>query len=110
MALLNVSSLIVPYSTIRTAAPFLQLQTARAANVLADLPNEHSSVSQTALGGLGTLGVSRTFPALCTAEASSSALSTHTLSAVRLTTIDYHGQRRRDGGDPVTVSGRGFEV
>ncbi len=54
---------------------------------------------QAALADFGSLSVSRTFPPLCTARADPA--SVHLDSLVVLITIDYNGQYRSTGGDPV---------
>lgn len=45
--------------------------------------------------------ISTTFPALCRAEITPA--TTFLQSTVHMTTIDYHGQPRTDGGDPIEV-------
>ncbi|KAL4221155.1 hypothetical protein ACF0H5_019414 [Mactra antiquata] len=52
-----------------------------------------------ALNNLGRIKVSTTFPALCSAKIGKGI--THLKSAVTITTVDYHGNPRTSGSDPV---------
>lgn len=54
---------------------------------------------QASLGSLGRIKVSTTFPALCTAKVGKAI--THLKSVVTVTTVDYHGNPRVSGSDPV---------
>lgn len=49
----------------------------------------------------GSLSVSKTFPPLCTAKPWSTPAVVHLTNSVLLTTVDYDGQYRTTGGDPV---------
>ena len=55
---------------------------------------------QTALSRFGKITISKTFPALCTATEVKMA-SVHLRYLVTITTVDYHGNMRTTGGDPV---------
>uniref|UniRef100_A0A914VFY6 Uncharacterized protein n=1 Tax=Plectus sambesii TaxID=2011161 RepID=A0A914VFY6_9BILA len=57
---------------------------------------------QLALQHFGTLSVSRTFPPLCTATGEPG--SVFLMATVRVTTVDYNGERRQNGGDPVQAT------
>lgn len=60
-------------------------------NALKDISN--------ALNNLGRIKVSTTFPALCSAKVGKAI--THLKSSVTITTVDYHGNPRVSGSDPV---------
>ena len=53
------------------------------------------------LNVLGRIKVSTTFPALCTAKVGKAI--THLKSVVTLNTVDYHGNPRTSGSDPIIV-------
>lgn len=57
-----------------------------------------------AVANFGHISVSTTFPALSTAKVC--ATTAHLRSSIRITTVDYHGNPRVTGGDPVTVEMR----
>lgn len=54
-----------------------------------------------ALNVLGRIKVSTTFPALCTAKLGKAI--THLKSTVTINTVDYHGNPRTSGSDPIIV-------
>lgn len=54
-----------------------------------------------AVSNFGTIRVSTTFPALTTAEVKKAIA--HLRATVKIHTVDYHGNPRSSGGDPVTV-------
>lgn len=58
---------------------------------------------QLLLESFGHISISKTFPALCTARPTSSAV-VHLEIAIIITTVDYHGDLRTSGGDPVVAS------
>ena len=49
----------------------------------------------------GSIKISKTFPALCTAQLPQPV--THLKTTVRVTTVDYHGNPCTSGGDPLTA-------
>ncbi|KAL3268863.1 hypothetical protein HHI36_007952 [Cryptolaemus montrouzieri] len=53
------------------------------------------------LNSLGRVRTSTTFPSLCSAEIESESLIVGIESRIILTTMDYHGNARKFGGDPV---------
>ena len=53
------------------------------------------------LNALGRIKISTTFPALCIATYGK--VVTHLRSMVSVTTVDYHGNSRTNGGDPVVA-------
>nr|KAG5704721.1 hypothetical protein BaRGS_005177 [Batillaria attramentaria] len=54
-----------------------------------------------AVSNFGHISVSTTFPALSTAKICPT--TAHLRSSVRISTVDYHGNPRLNGGDPVVV-------
>ncbi|GAB6029536.1 hypothetical protein CHUAL_005286 [Chamberlinius hualienensis] len=58
---------------------------------------------QSAVEQFGQIHISKTFPALCTAELSSTAIA-HLMTSLTVTTVDYHGDTRTSGGDPVSAT------
>ena len=52
-----------------------------------------------ALSEFGRIQISKTFPALCTGRVDT--VVTHLRSRVQITTVDYHGNPRTSGSDPV---------
>ncbi|CAG5126994.1 unnamed protein product, partial [Candidula unifasciata] len=54
-----------------------------------------------AISNFGAIRVSTTFPALTTAEVKKAVA--HLRASVKIHTVDYHGNPRSSGGDPVTV-------
>ena len=63
---------------------------------------EHNTALQdlvTALGQFGRIKISKTFPSLCTASIST--LVTHLRTTIKITTVDYHGNPRTNGSDPI---------
>ncbi|XP_025084406.1 tripartite motif-containing protein 2-like [Pomacea canaliculata] len=54
-----------------------------------------------AIANFGHISVSTTFPALSTAKIFPT--TAHLRSSVRITTVDYHGNPRISGGDPIVV-------
>lgn len=58
-----------------------------------------------ALNRFGKITISKTFPALCTATEIKVA-TIHLKSTVNVTTVDYHGNTRTSGGDPVVAEMR----
>lgn len=63
--------------------------------------NESLTKLQTALDAMGRVSVSKTFPALCTAELDP--VTMHLETKATVTTVDYHGIPRASGGDPLSV-------
>uniref|UniRef100_T1IJA1 RING-type domain-containing protein n=1 Tax=Strigamia maritima TaxID=126957 RepID=T1IJA1_STRMM len=63
--------------------------------------NNALSDIQLALSQIGRVRISKTFPALCTAQVHSATMHLQTKTVV--TTVDYHGHTRTDGGDPVVA-------
>nr|CAD7568850.1 unnamed protein product [Timema californicum] len=64
--------------------------------------NESQSELEASLSRLGRVRTSTTFPSLCTAILLDSAVAQLETTAV-LHTVDYHGDLRTTGGDPVSV-------
>nr|CAD7453141.1 unnamed protein product [Timema tahoe] len=64
--------------------------------------NESQSELEASLSRLGRVRTSTTFPSLCTATLLDSAVAQLETTAV-LHTVDYHGDLRTTGGDPVSV-------
>ena len=65
---------------------------------------KHNSALQdlhSSLSNFGRIKISTTFPALCTAKLEP--LVTHLKATVTMTTVDYHGNPRTTGNDPVLV-------
>ena len=63
---------------------------------------EHNSALDdlvTALSEFGRIKISKTFPALCTARVDK--VISHLKSSLVITTVDYHGNPRTSGADPV---------
>lgn len=56
------------------------------------------------LNSLGRVRTSTTFPSLCTAEMETDTLTVGIESHILLTTMDYHGNSRNFGGDPVQAT------
>jgi len=56
-----------------------------------------------ALSRFGTITISKTFPALCTVSMMPCA-TTHLKTVVTISTVDYHGNARTTGGDPVVAN------
>ena len=54
-----------------------------------------------ALNSFGRIRISKTFPALCKANLEKSV--THLKTTISITTVDYHGNPRTSGCDPVSV-------
>lgn len=70
---------------------------------------EHNDVIasvESSLARFGRILVSKTFPALCTLRLDNGGgeAIVHLETAVRVTTLDYHGDPRKSGGDPVSAS------
>ncbi|XP_037074978.1 tripartite motif-containing protein 2-like isoform X2 [Pollicipes pollicipes] len=63
--------------------------------------NDSPAALQAALAAFGRVRTSRTFPGLCQLGEVSAAA--HLQASVRLTALDYHGERQTGGGDPVTA-------
>ncbi|XP_021366421.1 tripartite motif-containing protein 2-like isoform X1 [Mizuhopecten yessoensis] len=64
---------------------------------------KHNSAHKDITKGLtefGKIKVSTTFPSLCTGKVGEAI--THLKSSVKVTTVDYHGNPRTSGADPVT--------
>ncbi|XP_069683721.1 tripartite motif-containing protein 3-like isoform X1 [Periplaneta americana] len=64
--------------------------------------NDSYATLEAALSQLGRVRTSTTFPSLCTARLSSPAVAQLETTAL-LHTVDYHGDPRTSGGDPVAV-------
>ncbi len=62
----------------------------------------------TALNSFGRIRISKTFPALCRARLQTP-VTTHLATSVSIATVDYHGNPRTSGCDPVTVELRDDE-
>ena len=56
----------------------------------------------TALNNFGRIRISKTFPALCSAMLDKT-VSCHLKARVTVITVDYHGNPRTSGSDPITV-------
>lgn len=58
-----------------------------------------------ALSQFGKVTISKTFPALCVAAGAPlrQPIPAHLRASVTVTTVDYHGNPRRGGGDPLTA-------
>jgi len=58
-----------------------------------------------ALTHFGKVTISKTFPALCVAAGAAlrQSIAAHLRSTVTVTTVDYHGNPRTGGGDPLTA-------
>jgi len=58
-----------------------------------------------ALSQFGKVTISKTFPALCVAVGAPlrQSIAAHLRSTVTVTTVDYHGNPRTGGGDPLTA-------
>ena len=58
-----------------------------------------------ALSQFGKVTISKTFPALCVATGTPlrQSVAAHLRSTVTVTTVDYHGNPRTSGGDPLTA-------
>lgn len=65
--------------------------------------NDAPSRFTEALGELGRVRTSTTFPGLCTLQLESSSVSGLEVN-IMLRTIDYHGEARSTGGDPVSAA------
>ena len=66
------------------------------------LHNEAVDAIQSSVNDFGSIRTSKTFPPLCLASVPGNVYSNLRSLAV-ITTYDYHGQRQRFGGDPVSV-------
>ncbi|XP_021918620.1 tripartite motif-containing protein 3-like isoform X4 [Zootermopsis nevadensis] len=64
--------------------------------------NDSYATLETALSQLGRVRTSTTFPSLCTAQLNGPVIAQLETTAF-LHTVDYHGDPRTSGGDPVTV-------
>ncbi|KAL1491893.1 hypothetical protein ABEB36_012415 [Hypothenemus hampei] len=64
--------------------------------------NDSLEQIQQHLGILGKVKTSTTFPSLCTALIDDNIIS-GIESCITLTTVDYHGNPRKNGGDPIQV-------
>ncbi|XP_076251395.1 tripartite motif-containing protein 2-like isoform X4 [Rhynchophorus ferrugineus] len=62
--------------------------------------NDSLDQIQQHLGILGKVRTSTTFPSLCTAQVEESIIA-GIESSITLTTVDYHGNSRKTGGDPI---------
>lgn len=62
--------------------------------------NESLAVLEHQLSILGKVRTSTTFPSLCTARLESDTIA-NIENTVVLSTVDYHGESRRTGGDPI---------
>jgi len=67
--------------------------------------NDAGADISVALSQFGKVTISKTFPALCVAVGSSlrQPIAAHLRSIVAVTTVDYHGNPRTGGGDPLTA-------
>lgn len=54
------------------------------------------------LTGFGRIRISKTFPALCTAQLEPAVIHLH--SCIHVSTVDYHGNPRTSGADPIEAN------
>lgn len=65
--------------------------------------NNSTETIENALQNLGKVRTSTTFPSLCTAELLNCPSICGLETTVVLKTVDYHGDLRSTGGDPITA-------
>lgn len=65
--------------------------------------NDSVNAIEKALKQLGKVRTSTTFPSLCTASLVDDRIVSGLETTVELKTVDYHGELRSSGGDPVSA-------